>query len=245
MNRSIKDFVKICSETLPVKSPVYEFGSRQMPGQEGYSNIRPFFDGIEFVGADYIAGPGVDIVLDLHHIDLPDNSVTTLVCMEVLEHVQFPFDALKEIYRVIKPGGMLIISVPMKLNIHGSPYDYWRYTPDGVKTLLLPFSQAFVGFCGDNDFPDNVVAIAIKDDKIDLKSFEDAYTMWQKRWTPTSLKYIKIFKKYISFILPALFTGSTFELWRRQCSNPDYNITRGFFRMLMPPFFKQIIKLIR
>jgi SAM-dependent methyltransferase len=56
--------------------------------------------------------PGVDLKLDIEAIDLPDNSVRTVMCHHVLEHVD-DRRALSEMFRVIAPGGSLVCSVPI------------------------------------------------------------------------------------------------------------------------------------
>jgi len=71
MRGSIKEFVWIVAETLPVLEPIYEFGSLQVPGQEGFADLRPIFEGKRYIGCDMREGPGVDLVLNLHAIDLP------------------------------------------------------------------------------------------------------------------------------------------------------------------------------
>jgi hypothetical protein len=56
----IKDFVSIVAETLPITAPVYEFGALQVPGQEGFADLRPCFPHHEYLGTDIRAGAGVD-----------------------------------------------------------------------------------------------------------------------------------------------------------------------------------------
>lgn len=242
MNRSVKEFVQNCAATLPIMDPVYEFGSRQMPGQEGYADIRGFFLDKIFIGADYIDGVGVDVVLDLQNIQLPSESVGTIICMEVLEHVEQPYDAIKEMYRVLKPGGLVVISSPMKLRIHGSPYDYWRFTPEGFKSLLKQFSQNFVGFCGDADFPDTVVGIAVKDAQIPLDSFETQYVIWQRKWTNQFPRVLKQVAQKLYPFIPLFFSNSSFELWRRHCSNPKYAKYKNFIALLLPPLVLSFVR---
>jgi SAM-dependent methyltransferase len=235
MDRPTKDFVKLCADKLSVQEPIYEFGSRQMPGQEVYADLRCYFAGKDYLGADYLNGPGVDVILDLHRINLPSDSIGTIICMEVLEHVEQPFQALEEIYRVLRPGGLLILSTPMKLRIHGSPYDYWRFTPQGFATLLKPFEQSFIGFCGDPYFPDKVVGIAIKQGKIALDDFLISYRSWQQRWTKRWTVVARDIVLRLKPFLPAMFTDSTFELWRRHAENKNYKKWRNFFYFFVPP----------
>jgi hypothetical protein len=63
MRESIKQFVKIAADTLPILEPIYEFGALQVPGQEGFADLRPIFAGKEYVGCDMREGPGVDRIL--------------------------------------------------------------------------------------------------------------------------------------------------------------------------------------
>ena len=112
MRKSIRRFAEIVSRTLPVLDPVYEFGSFQVSGNENVGNIRPFFQQFEYHGCDIVLGPGVDEIMDIQHIELPDETVGTVLCFETLEHVERPWVAMQEVYRVLKPGGMAVVSAP-------------------------------------------------------------------------------------------------------------------------------------
>jgi SAM-dependent methyltransferase len=184
MRLLIKDFVKICAETLPISQPIYEFGSFQVPEQEGFANLRPFFQGKMYIGADMRNGPGVDVILNLHNIDLPNESVGTVIAMDTLEHAEFPRKALEEIHRILKPDGLVIISSVMYFPIHDYPNDYWRFTPEAFKSLLKPFDLSFVESVGRKTFPHTVVGIGLKGYK-DFKYTEDfntKVTCWKEFW---------------------------------------------------------------
>ncbi|ODS42169.1 MAG: hypothetical protein MSIBF_02195, partial [Candidatus Altiarchaeales archaeon IMC4] len=188
MRESIKQFVKICAEDLPVIEPIYEFGSLQVPGQEGFADIRPIFPKREYVGCDMRDGPGVDKILNLHHIDLPSESVGTVLILDTLEHVEFPREAIKEVYRILKPNGLIVISSVMDFPIHDYPYDYWRFTPEAFKSLLKPFNKSFVDFLGEEDFPHTVLGVGFKGNISEevMKRFSDKVNRWKKRHSGTS-----------------------------------------------------------
>ncbi len=181
MRQSIKEFVSIAAAELPIHEPIYEFGSLQVPGQEGFADLRPLFPGREYIGADMRSGLGVDVQLDLHDVDLPAESAGTVLCLDTLEHVEYPHQALKEIYRILRPDGVAIISSVMNFPIHDYPQDYWRFTPEAFRSILKPFTGSFVGFAGDEAFPHTVVGVGFKSPVVHLAQFLIRYGLWRAR----------------------------------------------------------------
>ena len=68
---------------------------------------------------------------------VPSNRYDTAICHQVLEHVPLPAAAVAELYRTLKPGSVLVLSVPHLSRLHELPNDYFRYTPGGVRRLLV------------------------------------------------------------------------------------------------------------
>ena len=207
MRRAIKEFVQIVASTIPVKGPIYEFGSYQVETQEGFADLRPFFPGKDYIGTDMREGPGVDIVLNLHDLELPANTVGTALCLETLEHVEYPHKALEEIHRVLQPDGTVVISSTMLFPIHDFPYDYWRFTPEAFKSLLKPYNGVFVGFAGDKTFPHTLVGIGFKGSVPDLATLEKNYAEWAFPQDPENIGLLrKIFRQITP---PFLYTAFT------------------------------------
>ena len=179
MREIVKDLIKIITETLPIKEPIYEFGSYQVEGQESFADLRPFFKNKKYIGADIRKGPGVDIILDLHNINLPSNSVGTVICVDTLEHVEFPRKAINEIFRILDSDGIVILTTVMNFPIHDYPYDYWRFTPEGLKSLLKIFPKYFVDYIGEENFPHTIIGIGFKNSEIKIKKFQEELKKWQ------------------------------------------------------------------
>jgi SAM-dependent methyltransferase len=186
MRKHIRDFVAICARMLPIEEPIYEFGSLIVKGQRPRDvDLRPIFGGRKFYGTDFRDGPGVDQLLDLHNIDLPNDSVGTAISVETFEHVKYPWKAITELYRVLKPSGLVILTSLMHFPIHNHPDDYWRYTPSGFRVLLEEFDDAWVDWSGDSAFPHTVFGIGIKSAHLPdmeqfVKTLEGKRIIWRR-----------------------------------------------------------------
>ena len=77
-----------------------------------------------------------DLTWDGIVIPLPDGTIDCAMATEVLEHCPYPDKTLAEINRVLKPGGMLFVTVPFIWMLHEVPYDEYRYTPFALRRLV-------------------------------------------------------------------------------------------------------------
>jgi ubiquinone/menaquinone biosynthesis C-methylase UbiE len=68
-------------------------------------------------------------------LPVKDNSFDTVLCNQVLEHVPEPQHLFCEITRVLKTGGILILTAPHIWELHEVPHDYYRFTPYGLRYL--------------------------------------------------------------------------------------------------------------
>jgi SAM-dependent methyltransferase len=162
MRQSVKDYlVKIISR-FPLLEPIYEIGSYRVEGQEEFADLRPFFPGKVYVGCDMRPGLGVDRIEDVQCLKSRSNSVGTILIFDTLEHVENVHRAMEEIYRILKPGGMVIMSSVMNFPIHDYPSDYWRFTPEAFELLLKRFEVHEVEFDGGPAFPEGIYGFGIK-----------------------------------------------------------------------------------
>ena len=162
MRQSVKDYLARVLVRYPVMNPIYEIGSYRVEGQEEFADLRPFFPDKAYIGCDMREGLGVDRVEDVRCLKLRSNSIGTVLIFDTLEHVENVHQAIREIHRVLKPGGMVIMSSVMNFPIHDYPSDYWRFTPKAFELLLKRFSVYEVEFDGDNRFPEGIYGFGIK-----------------------------------------------------------------------------------
>lgn len=82
-------------------------------------------------------GPKLTFISDIQNMqEVPSAHYDGALCLEVLEHVPDPLSALREIHRILKPNGTLILTVPHLSRLHDEPHDYYRYTVHGIHYIL-------------------------------------------------------------------------------------------------------------
>lgn len=97
---------------------------------------------LDFIEVDIDEKRKPDIVADIEDLSVFKNSsVSSVFCMEVLEHVKNPHVAVNELYRILEPGGFIVGSTPFLLPIHDIPHDYYRYTKYGLEHLFRHFHK--------------------------------------------------------------------------------------------------------
>jgi len=98
----------------------------------------PFVD--QYIGLEYSPESGyrgnkADFCGDAAYLPLADESVDTILCTEVMEHVPDPERTIQEFARILTPGGTVITTAPFFYPIHDA-YDFFRYSPDGLKAIM-------------------------------------------------------------------------------------------------------------
>ena len=183
MRKPVDHFVRICAEHLPLQPTIYEFGALQVDDRPDI-NLRNHFTELDYVGSDMREGPGVDIVLNLHDLSLETGTAGTVLCMDTLEHVEYPRKAMEEIHRVLRADGIAVISSVFNFPIHDYPHDYWRFTPEGFRSLLKEFEHSIVASYGESEVsPQTIVGVGFKTTPPDLAKFTGALEKWEKWYT--------------------------------------------------------------
>jgi len=89
----------------------------------------------DFVNIDLAAYPGVDVAADAHRLPFQSGVFARVECDAVLEHVVCPKRVMREIERVLAPGGYAHLVTPFCHPFHAYPNDYRRFTPEGLKLM--------------------------------------------------------------------------------------------------------------
>jgi SAM-dependent methyltransferase len=119
---------------------ILEVGSgKKYKGRDYYSVRQHFDDSNTFIQSDIFPEFGHRIV-DVTAMTEADE-FDVILCLNVLEHV-FDFrPAFANLHRALRPGGTLVVFVPVFYPLHDEPHDYWRYTEHALCRLLSDFAE--------------------------------------------------------------------------------------------------------
>jgi SAM-dependent methyltransferase len=92
--------------------------------------------GLEIDSASARRAGAADVYYDGRRFPFTDGEFQSVLCNQVLEHVFDPDEFLREVHRVLCPGGQLLLTVPFVWDEHEQPNDYARYSSYGLQALL-------------------------------------------------------------------------------------------------------------
>jgi len=130
-NARILAFLKEQADRLPKGSQVLDAGAGRKPYKAVFSTS--VYESCDMPGGFYPEAHDFECHLD--DMPRPDGSYDVVVLTQVLEHVPDPLAVLREIYRILKPGGRLLLSVPLTAPLHGEPWHFFHFTHHGIARL--------------------------------------------------------------------------------------------------------------
>lgn len=134
-SRAVLHFVEDTAASLPRDALVLDAGAGEGPYRGLLSHVRyvALDDRRGDAGWDYAR---LSAVGDLRRMPFRDAVFDAVLCTETLEHLTDPQDVLREVARVLRPGGRLHMTAPLSFREHQEPHDYFRYTRHGLRLLL-------------------------------------------------------------------------------------------------------------
>jgi SAM-dependent methyltransferase len=124
---------KLFAENIPADSLVLDAGAGDAPYKSLLAHTRYESADFEMVDKPYAKST---YVCDLQSIPVEDARFDYIFFNQTMEHLPQPHLALKELFRVLKPGGKLIYTAPLFYEEHEQPYDFYRYTQFGIRFLF-------------------------------------------------------------------------------------------------------------
>jgi len=180
-------FQKITRGHLEEFLKEYASDKRTLDIGSGGSSYARYFPNRLTVDIDPARNP--EIVADAHALPFADGEFETVLCTEVLEHVKNPFQVVSELRRVLKPGGMLVLSTRFVYPLHDVPHDYFRYTKYGMQELFKEWS--------------------IIELRAETKTFSAIAALLQRICFQSNLRFNKV-TKFFLFLLSAILNQMNF-----------------------------------
>ncbi len=88
------------------------------------------------VNVDLAVAPAVAVLADALALPFAGDCFALIISQETVEHVPDPFQAVREMARVLRPGGRLYLQAPFIIGYHPGPEDYWRFSRAGMRRLV-------------------------------------------------------------------------------------------------------------
>ncbi len=88
------------------------------------------------VNADLAVTPAANVLADALALPFDKDCFSLIISQETVEHVPDPFQAVREMARVLAPGGTLYLQAPFIIGYHPGPEDYWRFSRAGMRRLV-------------------------------------------------------------------------------------------------------------
>jgi ubiquinone/menaquinone biosynthesis C-methylase UbiE len=132
------------ARSIPAGARVLDVGAGTCPYKPLLAHCRyeahdfKRYDGVKLGGSsDY---GQIDHASDITQIPVPDGTFDVVLCTEVLEHVPEPIDAIREMIRVVRPGGRILLTAPLGSGLHQLPYHFYGgYTPEWYRRCAERF----------------------------------------------------------------------------------------------------------
>jgi SAM-dependent methyltransferase len=127
------------------KGKVLDVGCGNSPFKFLIDTSKARYIGIDIENADKFDYYNPEkIAFDGENIPFEEDSFDNIISTEVLEHIENPEKIVKEMYRVLKPGGEVIVTVPWSARVHFEPFDFCRYTPFKLEKLFSVFQSVTI-----------------------------------------------------------------------------------------------------
>lgn len=115
---------------------VVDLGCGTAPYKTRILEFADSYIGVDWPGSQH-ANTAVDVFADINErVPLPDASADCITSFQAMEHLHRPDQMLREAARILRPGGVILITTPFLWHVHEGPHDFFRYTLHGLEKLL-------------------------------------------------------------------------------------------------------------
>lgn len=190
-----------------MKGDVIDVGGKKEKKRGIFRPPLPQVNSWKYVNIDKSTNP--DFCCSAENIPVEDGSYDTVILCEVLEHLENPEQVLKEIFRILKNGGTLIMSTPFLFPVHADPYDFQRWTDTKIRLILesIGFSEIkIMPMGGLGSVVHDLIFVASS--KIKLRYLKTVYLLCLKIFNPIFVLTDRLLKSIENIITTGYFVTS-------------------------------------
>jgi SAM-dependent methyltransferase len=137
-----KDYLFLTALAASLRRGVEDIGGSELVVLDVGSTWKPYrrlFAGraTRFYALDIGPPTDMDVVASADCLPIRRDAADVCLCTQVLEHVEDPARVVAELSRAVRPDGTLLLSTHGVFHHHPYPHDYWRWTAEGLRKLLL------------------------------------------------------------------------------------------------------------
>lgn len=159
-------WVKMQAESIPTGSKLLDVGAGSSPYRNLFTQCQYFTQDFSQLKPEQLRGykgyNKIDIVSDINNIPVNEKEFDVVLCTEVLEHVPEPIKAVQEMSRILKSGGIILLTAPLGSGLHQEPYHFYGgFTPywynkflaeNGFESISISPNMGFYSFLGQEFF---------------------------------------------------------------------------------------------
>ena len=119
-----------------VRGKLLDVGCGTMPGKQWLAGHFTAYIGVDLADSRYLGDVKLDVVGRGEQLPFARGSFDTVLGLSMLTYLPEPIRMIEESWRVLRPGGMLVLEFTQTAPLHDPPHDYFRFTPFGARLLL-------------------------------------------------------------------------------------------------------------
>jgi len=130
----VSRFVRQAASALPPGSLLLDAGAGECAYKTEFPHCRYFAVDLA-IGEESWNYANLDCLARLDQLPFRQGCFDAILCTQTLEHLEWPRESAREFFRVLKSGGRLFLTAPMSHAEHQMPYDFFRYTSAGLRSI--------------------------------------------------------------------------------------------------------------
>lgn len=152
-----------------------------------------FFEYDKYIALDINKENKPDIIASADNIPLDNNSIDSIICTQVLGDVKDFSKVIREFYRVLKPGGSILLTESLLNELHDEPDDFWRFTKFSLGYLFKKNEFKIIEISQRGGF-------FASQAQLKIRYLIDKFNLYNRKWSWILRPFIRFYGKFMLFL---------------------------------------------